>query len=661
MSRPVRALPWLWLLLTAQAGAAPQWIDHASNPGPDAAEIGQSRFDHLFGRQGGYQVPYPFTELIDFLEARIDNGEHRGVRRVFVPRGRSLQRGASSPDDFKFPRQIIALEGEPVSVGMDAGRVLEYRLFIAHQPNTETLEVISYNDAAGRFEFQMVEDYAAGKRARVRRANRVMCLSCHQNAAPIFAQTPWSETSFNPAVAKQLVVHQPQRYDSFVGVVTEDAGFIDVLTERANYLSTAQTIWRRGCSSRRCRAAILRAILQYRLSGESSFDWRRHGFRDHYFAELERNWETLWPQGLALAGSRINDRDPFNRETPLPDQDPLFARPAHATWYRVDSVLARGIVYRLAGFLTLDDIRRLDRYLAEQGRNQARLWRRHRSKCIDESHASAPTILLCGNPAAPDTLRARIEIDGQAGIEALRFLSLQLPGDPNIWQPRVGRLGHFSGRVEIEPGLDADGLLPRLSNGDRIAALTILSDDTGWSLDARIAVEFDPLDRAIDRMMANQTDALSDKPFRRDAIVSELMQQLGMTALRWQPTRQPSPDNPAQSGARLSGGLALLDPYCAHCHGFATSHPPGFLFGDGAAERVRQCAPRILIRLEAWQSESAFSPMPPPASLGFSGAGTDTWPLSDHYNGLVDALTALVPGEFRGLAYDDLPPCLSRN
>jgi hypothetical protein len=213
MSKLRATLLTILLLLPYQyAMANPAWIEQASRPGPDVAPVGQSRFDQLFLQPDGrYKIPYPFERLIEALENRLDNGDNPAVRQVLVPIGRSLQRESPAPDYFHFPRNIITLEGEPITVDRQAGQVMEYRLFIAHQPSTETLEIISYNDAAGRFEFQLAQDYAAGKPPRVKPARRVMCMSCHHNAAPIFSRTPWSETSFNIEVANRLAAALPHR------------------------------------------------------------------------------------------------------------------------------------------------------------------------------------------------------------------------------------------------------------------------------------------------------------------------------------------------------------------------------------------------------------------------------------------------------------------
>jgi hypothetical protein len=98
---------------------------------------------------------------------------------VLIPLGRSLQRTAAAPDFFRHPRAVVAVTGE----GTGPMRAKD-RLFIGYQDTSGLLEVISFNEAAGRFEFQIVRDYRAGGTPRVSYANRNVCIACHQNHAP---------------------------------------------------------------------------------------------------------------------------------------------------------------------------------------------------------------------------------------------------------------------------------------------------------------------------------------------------------------------------------------------------------------------------------------------------------------------------------------------
>ncbi len=661
------AIAGLWIfvsLFTQITVAAPQWIAHASIPGPDVPPQGISRFDQLFMQQDGtYAIPFPFTELIAALERKIDNGQQSSVRQVFVPLGRSLQRDTPAPDHFKFPRSVLAVNGEMRTSDNEAGLVMQYRLFMAHQPITETLEVISYNDKAGRFEFQIVENYRLNQQPLVRQANRTMCLSCHQNAAAIFPRVPWSETSSNVAIANQLIKNLPQQYDSLIGVITNDAGFIDVLAERANYLSAAQRIWQQGCDSLNCRLAILRAAFQYRLSAKASFDSTDTRYRKYYLGELQQGWQSKWPQGLALANSRIDNFDPLQKQLTL-QQDPLMARPAHAVWYRADPILARGIVYRLAGFFTLDDIRRIDRHLI-MTQAEPIATRKYHAKCFIESNDIRSRVLYCGDKADIASLRARLEFETVgAKISSARVLQLQFPGDANIWQPEISGVVEQAGRFRLVIGNNEDGLSARLSNGDRIREMNLNFGLSGnKNLEIVISTESIQLDQMLAGIFNNNqqelSDSLSSQPLRRQAVITDLSRQAGFKSLKWIDLPQPAVSRKPASSFELPGSQALLQPYCAGCHSDNSRNPPGFLAGSRPDLKIRQCAPRILARLKAWQPEREFSksPMPPPASLVISVSNANEWPNSDHYRALVSAIELLLERDFSQTRYDDLPPC----
>jgi hypothetical protein len=116
--------------------------------------------------------------------------------------------------------------------------------------------------------------------------------------------------------------------------------------------------------------------------------------------------------------------------------------------------------------------------------------------------------------------------------------------------------------------------------------------------------------------------------------------------------------------SNLGGELALLEPYCSHCHADTSVNPPGFLTGNEAGAKILQCAPRMLARLKAWQAETDFpaSPMPPPAFLEFVGTTIEAWPKSAHYRRLVASLENMVRKNHQllGTDYQHLPPCLAR-
>ncbi len=680
MNKPIPALIVL-ILLTAYlpaSPAAPEWVAHASSAGPDQAPVGRSRFDQLFLQADGqYAIPYPFDALLASLAAKVDNGQHSGVRQVFIPRGRSLQRDAPAPDYFHLPRAVAALQGEPhidpQAEPQAFTDVLEYRLFIAHQPSTHTLEIISYNDAAGRFEFQVVEDYGAGLEPRPRQANRQMCMSCHQNAAPIFSRRPWSETSFNFEIAERLARTLPQRFASLIEALSGDADAFDLLVDRANYLAAAQLIWQRGCTSAACRVAALRAVIQYRLSGKSGFAGDHPAYREDYLAELQYNWRQNWPEGLALGASHINDRNPFSNEPTTRAEDPLSLRPPHASWLKADAIVADGVIYRLAGFLTQADTQWIDRYLVNAAARAGGAGESHATRCRLANVAAATRLLECSERTNSNGLHATIELEYHAGkVQSLHLLSLRMPGDHSILQPIVARLSSTTNGLQAELQ-NHGGISMRLDNGDRLATLELHWQDQQMRGEVRLQInvvnEFGAIDIALAKLLQEHRngdgDSLRAKPFRRRAILTDLERVLGTRSSTFLQQRLSVAGAPVVSAAPLAadqelGDLALLQPYCAHCHQADTRYPPGFLSGSDAHSRVAQCAPRILARLQAWQeaSNDAIVPMPPPTTIHAE------WIASEHYRQLVDAIEKLVQESDAALPvgtdvvdYERLPPC----
>ena len=140
------------------------------------------------------------------------------------------------------------------------------------------LEVISYNEQAGRFEFQVVTDYRAGATPRVAYARRAVCGACHHAAAPI-SPARLGRDQCQPGGGTRTV--EPCAKLSGVAVKrgVDVPNAIDDSVLRANRMALAQTIWRRGCDAVQapsdpvaCREALLVAVLQRRLGAEQSRD-----------------------------------------------------------------------------------------------------------------------------------------------------------------------------------------------------------------------------------------------------------------------------------------------------------------------------------------------------------------------------------------------------
>lgn len=378
---------------------APTWAIAPQAAGPDLPPAGRSLFDTVVAgaRQGkpGYDIPFPLPALLRRIEERAGcppaeiSDAKSCVQAVLIPLGRSLQRPAAAPDFFAYPRVVAAVTGEPATRGQDrsttrmpARPLLKDRIYLGYQERANLIEVISYNDAAGRFEFQLVKDYATGRRPRVVYANRLLCTTCHQNHAPIFSRPLWQETNANPAVAARLKASRRNFYGLKIERGVDIPNAIDNATERANLFAAAQTLWRDGCTDPadtsatgpvaaiRCRAALLKAALQYRLSGE-------RGFADSdELARFAARAARRWHNGLAIGNPDIPNRDPLAVAAPrgatlaaahVPARfDPLLRRPPLEVWYPIQTDFARRAVVGLAAFFAEADVDALDARLADR-------------------------------------------------------------------------------------------------------------------------------------------------------------------------------------------------------------------------------------------------------------------------------------------------------
>jgi hypothetical protein len=160
----------LALAMSAPAAAeTPSLLANPKVPGPNLPPAGRSLFDELFERgppassrdAADYALPVPFERLLADLNRRIAPAE---ATTVLIPLGRSLQRHAADPDYFAAPRVVVAI---PEHAGVPDRPWLQDRLFLGYHADAEIIEVISYNEAAGRFEFPLVEDYRPGRVPRV--------------------------------------------------------------------------------------------------------------------------------------------------------------------------------------------------------------------------------------------------------------------------------------------------------------------------------------------------------------------------------------------------------------------------------------------------------------------------------------------------------------
>lgn len=268
-------------------------------------EGSRSLFDHLIAENGS--LPYPFDRVIEMLAAYDVQG--RAPNTLMIPDGRSLLKGFAS---FDRPRIVLAADmrapDEVAGLPLFSGR-----LFLGFVEDAREIEVISWNERAGRFEFQLVENYCADCVPRIVYAKRAVCTTCHAGGRPIFPVRPWEETNAQAAIHSRI--GERIGADSYFGAPVarrlDNAEAFDNLTDVGGMLPVLQSVWLDGCGAdgQDCRREMLRLALEYGFN-PASLD-ADHVGAQQLQALQARNWPAA---GIALSNGDLNNRNPLEQD-----------------------------------------------------------------------------------------------------------------------------------------------------------------------------------------------------------------------------------------------------------------------------------------------------------------------------------------------------------
>ena len=111
----------------------------------------RSLFDHIVAQND--VLPYPFEKLIALLTAQNPAGQ--APLTLLIPHGRSLLKGQA---DNAHPRLVVAADFDGQNTAFGLGKATRGQLFLGFVENAKEIEVVSYNEAAGRFEYQLVQN-----------------------------------------------------------------------------------------------------------------------------------------------------------------------------------------------------------------------------------------------------------------------------------------------------------------------------------------------------------------------------------------------------------------------------------------------------------------------------------------------------------------------
>ncbi len=223
---------------------------------------------------------------------------------VFVPLSRSLQRMAAAPDFFSFPRVVAAMTAD------GGGHLLaKDRIYLGYQERAGLIEVISYNEAAARFEFQLVRNYLPQGKPETVYASRAVCTACHQNHGP-FSR---GNNGTKPMRTRALRLDSRRKTAGHASSCTESRFAAASICRMRSMIRPIEPtcsrwlnrIWRDACDSA-CRSQALQAALQYRLSQEQGFE-----ATPAFALPLAQRFAAQWPSGLAIPNPDLPNRDPL--------------------------------------------------------------------------------------------------------------------------------------------------------------------------------------------------------------------------------------------------------------------------------------------------------------------------------------------------------------
>ncbi len=220
----------------------------------------RSLFDHIIAQNNG--LPYPYEKLVNLLHTL---GPETEPISLLIPHGRSLLKGQA---DNAHPRIVSVADSDTPGNDISIGLAMRGRLFLGFVENASEIEVLSYNEAAGRFEFQLVQNYCEGCVPRIVYARRAICTTCHQGAAPIFSQSPWNETNGQIATASAIIAargnSEPYHEVPMSRPLSHSERY-DQLTDIGNFFIATQRVWLDGCgeSGNDCRREILALAFEY--------------------------------------------------------------------------------------------------------------------------------------------------------------------------------------------------------------------------------------------------------------------------------------------------------------------------------------------------------------------------------------------------------------
>jgi hypothetical protein len=545
----------------------------------------------------------------------------------------------------------------------------------------------------------------------------------------------WDETNANRGVAAQLRQRQASFYGTDVDRGVDVPYGLDNASDRANFFAAYQLLWRDGCEipgdpqrSSRCRAALYTAALQYRLSGKQQFDRSAAGLREYARPALARSAGEYWPKGLRIPSADLPNRDPLASGGPdgaVADGadvayaslsarvdvhatfDPLAPRTPSDVWDVAAPVTLDRLVSGLSEFLAESDVQRLSAALASAPAADNAARTTYEAECeLTRSQRSASAYRIdfrCVPPregARGALLQGKLYVDRRKAVHgSLERIVMREEGhgDSELRDIDIagGKIAPAAAGWHAALPLARGTTRARRSDGNALEHIRLESDRalqagaSSFRGRARIVVvhDFAPVHTIVENMVRDsatgRTDVFANKPFRRVAVMSALLERAGVKALAWCCMEAHGMPPAAMDGhtvaphdrAQAEAKPLALQPffrYCATCHQSNERTPPNFLQGSmsAVAANLAHCAQRLHVRLAMWQlpvEHRPKTPMPPYYALHGFQSSPQHWPQSGELAALRSHVERLLqsehgkvprPEELLSRGYENLRSCL---
>ncbi len=293
--------------LTKHSGSALGPVSARAIPQDDLPPAGtRSLFDHVLAQNDG--LPFPFEKLVGVVQRQAPEGSK--PLAVMIPLGRSLLKASAN---FHEPRVVFAADYHADNTDTNLGLAPRGQLFMGFTEAANEIEVISYNELAGRFEFQLVQNYCRGCAPRIVYARRAICQTCHQGGSPIFSVRPWQETNGQVEISNRIV--EARGAEPFLAVQPvqplSSPERIDELTDVGNFINATQRSWLDGCGvdGVECRRLMLKLALRF-LDDPAAFDPAQPDAQ-----RLRELQARAWPSdGIPVPNNDLPNRNPLTEK-----------------------------------------------------------------------------------------------------------------------------------------------------------------------------------------------------------------------------------------------------------------------------------------------------------------------------------------------------------